>query len=184
MNRAALYLAAAALAAACANSPASTPDPFPALPQAEIEVATAGGIHRFRVWIAADGRSRARGLMFVREMPADRGMLFLFEVPEPAIFWMKNTYLSLDLVFVDPLGRVLNIARDARPFSLAPIESDGAVIAVLEVLAGTAERIGLAPGDRIELPSLRTTSGPSPWSGGEEASRRPLFPRQVGYLDY
>jgi len=161
MKWVALYLAGAALAVACANTPALTSNPFPSLPQAEIEVATAGGAHRFRVWIAADDRSRTRGLMFVREMPADRGMLFIFQVPQPAAFWMKDTYLSLDLIFIDPLGRVLNIARDARPFSLTPIESDGSVIAVLELSAGTAKRIGLAPGDRIELPSLRTTSPPA-----------------------
>lgn len=161
MRRAALYLAAAALAVACANTPAPTPDPFPALPQAEIEVATAGGAHRFRVWIADDDRSRTRGLMFVREMPTDRGMLFIFQVPQPAAFWMKDTFLSLDLIFIDPRGRVLNIARDARPFSLTPIESDGPVIAVLELSAGTAARIGLAPGDHVELPGLRTTSRPA-----------------------
>jgi hypothetical protein len=73
---------------------------------------------------------------------------------------MKNTYLSLDLIFIDPRGRVLNIARNARPFSLSPIESDGPIIAVLELSAGTASRIGLAPGDRIEVPGLRTTSPP------------------------
>lgn len=159
MRRAALYLAAAALAVACASTP--MPDPFPALPQAEIEVTTAGGAHRFRVWIAADDRSRTRGLMFVRELPLDRGMLFIFQVPQPAAFWMKDTFLSLDLIFIDPRGQVLNIARDARPFSLTPIESDGPVIAVLELSAGTAERIGLAPGDRVELPGLRTTSRPA-----------------------
>lgn len=161
MKRAALYLAGAALAVACANTPARTPDPFPNLTQAEIEVAAAGGTHRFRVWIADDDRSRTRGLMFVREMPADRGMLFIFQVPQPAAFWMKDTYLSLDLIFIDPQGRVLNIARDARPLSLTPIRSDGPIIAVLELAAGTAARIGLAPGDRIELPSLRTTSQPT-----------------------
>lgn len=150
-------LAAAALLAACANTPAPGADPFPALPQAEVEVSTASGNHRFRVWIAADDGSRTRGLMFVRELPADRGMLFLFGTPQPATFWMKNTYVPLDLVFIDPSGRILNIGRDARPFSLAPIESDGPVIAVLEVQAGTAVRIGLAPGDRVRLPTLRTT---------------------------
>jgi len=180
VNRAALYLAGAALAVACARSPAEPPDPFPALPQAEIEVATAGGAYRFRVWIAADDRSRTRGLMFVREMAAERGMLFLFEVPQPAAFWMKDTYLSLDLVFIDPLGRVLNIARNTRPFSLTPIESDGPVIAVLEVAAGTAERIGLVPGDRIELPSLRTTSRPETALQVAPIAKRSFFRAKVG----
>lgn len=158
MRRAALGLAGAALLVACANTPTPSKDPFPSLPQAEVEVTTESGTHRFRVWIAADDRSRTRGLMYVRELPADRGMLFLFPVPQPASFWMKDTYVPLDLVFIDPTGRVLNIARDARPFSLVPITSDGPVIAVLEVQAGTAARIGLVPGDRIRLPTLRTTS--------------------------
>lgn len=157
MKPATWFLVGAALLAACANTPAPATDPFPSMPQGEVEVATASGSHRFRVWIAADDRSRTRGLMFVRELPADRGMLFLFRTPQPATFWMKDTYVPLDLVFIDPTGRVLNIGRDARPFSLAPIESDGPVIAVLEVQAGTAARIGLAPGDRVQLPSLRTT---------------------------
>ena len=95
--------------------------------------------------------------MYVRELPADRGMLFLFERPQPVAFWMKNTYLSLDLVFIDPAGRVLNVATDAEPHSLSPIRSRGEALAVLEVLAGTAIRIGLRPGDRVGLPTLRTT---------------------------
>jgi uncharacterized membrane protein (UPF0127 family) len=95
--------------------------------------------------------------MFLRELPPDRGMLFLFDHPQEAAFWMKDTYLSLDLIFIDPTGVVANIAPAARPFSLDPIPSHGSVMAVLEVIAGTASRIGLAPGDRIDLPSLRTT---------------------------
>ncbi len=161
MRRAAAFLAGIALTTACASTPGPAADPFPRLPQADVEVATAAGTHRFRVWVAADDRSRNRGLMFVRELAADRGMLFVFEVPQPAAFWMKDTYIPLDLVFIDPAGRVLNISPDARPFSLAPIESDGPVIAVLEVVAGTAARIGLEPGDRVALPTLRTTFEPS-----------------------
>ena len=156
MKLGALYLAGAALVVACANSPAPPPDPFPALRQAEIEVATASGAHQFRVWIAADDRSRRRGLMFVQEMAGDRGMLFIFPVPQPATFWMKDTYISLELIFIDPLGRVLNVARDTRPFSLYPIRSVGPVIAVLELPAGTAARIRLAPGDPVTFPGLPT----------------------------
>ncbi len=84
--------------------------------------------------------------MFVREMPADRGMLFIFQVPQPAAFWMKDTYLSLDLIFIDPQGRVLNIARDARPFSLTPIRSDGPIIAVLELTGGNGRAHRSRPG--------------------------------------
>jgi hypothetical protein len=125
------------------------PTLFADLPRAEVQVITAGARHRFRVWIADTEPSRARGLMFVRELPADQGMLFLFERPQFAAFWMKNTYLALDLVFIAPDGLVVNIARDAEPFSESPIESVAPVKSVLELVAGTAERIGLAPGDRV-----------------------------------
>ena len=158
-------LAAGALVASCAGTLAPPKDLFPTLPRTEIQIETASGTHRFVVWIAADERSRQRGLMFVRELPPDRGMLFLFDRPQEAAFWMKDTYLSLDLVFIDPAGVVVNIASAARPFSLDPIPSDGPVIAVLEVTAGTASRIGLAPGDRVNLPSLRTAWRPSGASG-------------------
>lgn len=158
MRLAALVLSAVALAAACASTPAKAPDLFPSLQQAKLRVTTASGAHEFSVWIAADARSRERGLMFVREMPADRGMLFLFEFPQEVAFWMKNTVLPLDLVFIDEGGTVLNIAADAKPYSLDPIESDGEALAVLEVVGGTARKIGLKAGDRIALPSLRTTA--------------------------
>jgi len=146
-------LASLALVAACASAPALFPD----LQQAKLQAKTAQGTHDFSVWIAADDKSRERGLMFVRELPPDRGMLFLFEFPQEVAFWMKDTVLSLDLVFIDPAGEVLNIAANARPYSLDPIESQGRVIAVLEVVAGTARTIGLKPGDTITLPSLQTT---------------------------
>ncbi len=151
---------------------ASAQDPFAKLPQAEIEAQTATGKHRFQVWIAADDPSRERGLMFVRELPSGRGMLFLFEYPQQAAFWMKNTYIPLDLVFIDPAGVVLNIATDARPFSLEPIPSQGEAIAVLEIPAGTARSIGLTTGDRVTLPSLRTTGAAIPASQGSARTSR------------
>lgn len=157
MRRLAPLFAGAALVAACASTPARTPALFPSLQQARVQFTTASGVHAFGVWIAADDISRKRGLMFVRELPPGRGMLFLFEQPQPLVFWMKNTYLSLDLIFIDPAGRVLNIAANTRPHSLEPIPSDGEAIAVLEVVGGTARSIGLQPGDRLTLPTLRTT---------------------------
>ncbi len=168
-----LLFAAAALVLASANSPVKSAPPFPDLQQAEIEAKTRTGTHRFTVWIAADDPSRERGLMFVRELPPDRGMLFLFEQPEFAAFWMKNTYISLDLVFIDPDGVVLNVASHAKPHSLAPIPSDGPVIAVLEVVAGTAGRIALEAGDRVTLPTLRTTSAFPRSPKANRGARRP-----------
>lgn len=148
-------LALTALFAACANATDSALPLFPGLQQAELEVETKSGSHRFRVWIAADDESRNQGLMRVRELPSDHGMLFLFDRPQVVAFWMKDTYLSLDLVFIAPDGRVLNIAPHARPFSLDPIESHGPAIAVLEVLAGTVEDIALRPGDRVISPATQ-----------------------------
>jgi uncharacterized protein len=157
VRRLAPVIACAALVAACASTPARAPALFPSLQQARVQVTTASGVHEFGVWIAADDRSRERGLMYVRELPPGGGMLFLFEQPQPLAFWMKNTYLSLDLIFIDPAGRVLNIAANTRPHSLDPIPSDGEAIAVLEVLGGTARSIGLKPGNLLTLPTLRTT---------------------------
>jgi hypothetical protein len=162
MRHCAPLFAFVALVAACAGTLASAPALFPSLDQASVTVTTASGKHEFAVWIAADDRSREQGLMYIRELPPDRGMLFLFERPQPAAFWMKDTYLSLDLVFIDPAGRVLNVATDAKPLSLMPIRSSGEALAVLEVLAGTARKIGLEPGDQVELPTLRTTGRARP----------------------
>lgn len=169
-----LLIALAALAVACANTPAKRPSPqFADLPQSSLEVVTPSGAHRFDVWIAADDQSRERGLMYVRELPPGKGMLFLFEQPQPVAFWMKDTYVSLDLVFIGPDEFVVNVAENTEPLSLEPIESEGPVTAVLELVAGTAKRIGLGPGARIALPTLRTTSALSERSVPDPAGRVP-----------
>jgi uncharacterized membrane protein (UPF0127 family) len=157
MKPAALLLAAIAVAAACASTPDGAPALFPQLEQGKVQATTATGTHEFTVWIAADPMSQRRGLMYVRDMPPDRGMFFLFEFPHVIAFWMKNTYLSLDIVFIAEDGTVLNIAADAKPLSLDPIWSDGDALTVLEVRGGTAKKIGLKPGDHVSLTSLRTT---------------------------
>lgn len=152
--KAVLACVALVLAVACtADEPAyEAPPHLAGLPMSEVAVETSSGTHRFRVWIAADPASRANGLMLVHEMPPDYGMLFLFEQTQYTSFWMRDTVLPLDLVFVGADGRVVNIAHETRPFTEDPIPSAAPVIAVLEVLAGTAARIGLAVGDRIEMP--------------------------------
>lgn len=131
---------------------------FAGLPRSELQVVTASGTHRFQVWIAADDRSRERGLMFVRKLPPDAGMLFLFERPQFAAFWMKDTYLALDLIFIRADGVVVNVAENARPRTLDPIPSTAPVKAVLELLAGTAKRIGLSTGSRIVHPAFPDAS--------------------------
>lgn len=148
-------LALAGLAAACiADLDKGEPALFPDLAQAHIRVVTSSGPHEFKVWIADDEQSRARGLMFVESLPASQGMLFLFERPRFASFWMKNTYLSLDIVFIGPDDRVVNVARNTTPLSEGSIVSAAPAASVLEFVAGTAARIGLATGDRVTHPAF------------------------------
>jgi uncharacterized membrane protein (UPF0127 family) len=159
MTRLRRLLAIACLALTAASAAAGDlVSRFAGLPRSEIQVITQSGTHHFQVWIAADDRSRERGLMFVRKLSPDQGMLFLFERPQFAAFWMKNTYLSLDLVFIRADGVVVNVAENARPLTLDPIPSAGPVKAVLELLAGTSARIGLTAGSRILHPALASPS--------------------------
>ncbi|HEY3719518.1 MAG TPA: DUF192 domain-containing protein [Roseiarcus sp.] len=115
-----------------------------------LEITTASGQHVFQVEIANNEASREKGLMFRRFMPADRGMLFEFEKNQPVAFWMKNTYIPLDMVFIAPDGRVTHVAANAEPLSEAVVPSGGPCIAVLELNGGVAARIGLAPGDKVK----------------------------------
>lgn len=118
-----------------------------------------GAVHRFEVEVAATPAERARGLMFRRSLAPRAGMLFDFGRDEVARMWMKNTYLSLDMVFADRRGVVRRIARNTRPRSLDTISSRVPVRAVLEIRGGEAERIGLAPGGRIRHPVFGTRCG-------------------------
>lgn len=93
--------------------------------------------------------------MFRRSLADNAGMLFLYDRPQPVTMWMRNTYISLDMVFIAEGGRVHRIERATEPFSERVIDSGGNVVAVLELKAGTADRIGLAPGDRVRSPSLK-----------------------------
>lgn len=110
------------------------------------------GPHRFFVEIADTPAARGRGLMFRPHMASDHGMLFDFSADGEVTMWMHNTPLSLDMIFVRFDGTVHRIARSTTPYSQKIIASKGPVRAVLEVLAGTARRIGLKPGDRLDHP--------------------------------
>jgi uncharacterized membrane protein (UPF0127 family) len=114
-----------------------------------LTVQTAKGPQSFRVEVVDDEETRARGLMFRTELAADAGMLFDFRREESVYFWMKNTYLPLDMIFIRSDGRIRSIARDATPLSEEPIGSGGPVRFVLEVAAGTAARLGIRPGDAV-----------------------------------
>jgi len=117
-----------------------------------LEIATKNGVHVFGVEMAVTPEEQAKGLMFRRELPEGQGMLFDFQREQATSFWMKNTYISLDMIFIRADGRILRIAENTVPLSEALVSSGGPVRAVLEVIAGTCKRLGIAPGDRVAHP--------------------------------
>ena len=156
--RATLYAVLAALAAcspmsadagqkAAATAPAR--HPASGLAVVPLTIASANARHAFRVEIARSGEEQAKGLMFRTAMGANEGMIFPREPARQASFWMKNTVISLDLVFIGPDKRIESIAANAVPYSLSPLSSKGSVSAVLELNGGRAAQLGLAPGDRV-----------------------------------
>ena len=110
---------------------------------------------RFDIYFATDDAQRARGLMFVHEMPATTGMLFIYETDQYLSMWMKNTPLPLDMLFIDDAGTIVGIAEDTTPFSENVIASPGPVRYVLELNAGTAGRKGISVGDRARHHAIR-----------------------------
>lgn len=108
------------------------------------------GTHRLQVEVAASPREQQIGMMFRTRLARGKGMLFPFASPRPLTFWMENTVIPLDLVFIDARGRIANVAADARPYSRDLIPSRGPAIAVLEIAGGEAARLGLRAGDRVE----------------------------------
>jgi uncharacterized membrane protein (UPF0127 family) len=120
-----------------------------ALPIAKIAVDTPRGRHEFKVEVASDHASQQKGLMFRKTMAADAGMLFDFHTTVMTTFWMKNTILPLDIIFIRSDGAISSIAANAVPFSEAPIPSSEPVRAVLELNAGRAQALGLAPGNVV-----------------------------------
>ena len=144
-----------------ACSQAAQPSPTPAAQDAvhpvsglqviPLTVTTPGGeTHAFRVEVARTPQEQSRGLMFRTEMGSDEGMLFPYAQPQILSFWMKNTVLSLDLVFIGPDRRVVNVAANAVPYSEAPILSAAPAIATLELNAGRARELGIVAGARVD----------------------------------
>lgn len=121
-----------------------------------LSIVTQGGQRQnFQVEVARNDADRAQGLMYRRSMAPDRGMLFDFGRVEPVSMWMQNTYLSLDMLFVRPDGTIARIAANTEPLSTRTIPSGEPVLAVLELNAGTAAKLGIKPGDRIEHPIFK-----------------------------
>jgi uncharacterized membrane protein (UPF0127 family) len=123
--------------------------------RSELTIVSGGKRHLFQIELAISAEQMAQGLMFRRQMAPDAGMLFLHREERELSMWMKNTFIPLDMVFIAADGRITRIAQRTVPQSLATISSDGPAMAVLELNAGTAERLGIKPGDRVEHPGLR-----------------------------
>lgn len=121
----------------------------PNAPTEALTIETQGGPVRLNVEIADDEAERNHGLMYRDPLPDGRGMLFHFQEPERASFWMRNTPSSLDIIFIGVDGRILNIAAHTTPFSDASVPAAGMTRGVLEIRAGQAEALGIRPGDRV-----------------------------------
>ena len=117
-----------------------------------LEIVSKSGVHVFAVELAVTEEQRARGLMFRRSLPEGQGMLFKFEPDQVINMWMHNTYIPLDMIFIRSDGRILRIAENTKPQSDDIISSGGSARGVLEVIGGTARKLGLAPGDKVAHP--------------------------------
>ena len=144
--------------AACSPQPAaeatpaaqeSATHPVSGLPLIPLTVESLRGKHRFRVEVAETSEQQAKGLMFRTELGPDEGMIFPRNPHDYASFWMKNTPLPLDIIFIGPDGAINNIAAMTTPYSLEPVSSQGLAKGVLEIPGGRAAELGIAPGDKV-----------------------------------
>lgn len=124
--------------------------PVSGLPVVPLRIVHGDQTHNFRVELARTGEEQAKGLMFRTAMGLDEGMVFPMAPPRSASFWMRNTVIPLDLIFVGADGKILNIAANAIPYDETPLVSAGPVKAVLELNGGRAAQLGIAAGDRVE----------------------------------
>jgi uncharacterized membrane protein (UPF0127 family) len=143
-----LRIVAAAIVALCAlqgfSAQAASIQP--------LEIVTQSGVHVFSVEMATTEEEKTTGLMYRKELADGKGMLFDFSPEQQVSMWMKNTYISLDMIFIRADGRILRIAENTEPLSTKIISSGGLTKGVLEVIAGTAQKYGIAPGDRVGHP--------------------------------
>ena len=128
---------------------ASATHPVSGLEVIPLTVESLRGTHRFRVEVAGTAQEQARGLMFRTELGPDEGMIFPRNPPDLASFWMKNTPLPLDIIFVGTDGRINNIAAMTTPYSLESVASEGLASGVLEIPGGRAAELGIAAGDKV-----------------------------------
>jgi len=150
---ASLLLPALSLVTGCVPRPAS--ETAPSVPAPRVVVLTAAGASLpVDVELARSEAELARGLMHRRELGPEAGMLFLFPANEPRTFWMKNTLIPLDMLFIDDGGRVVGLVERAEPLTTSPRESGAPSRYVLEVNGGWAARHGVRPGDRVRFENV------------------------------
>jgi uncharacterized membrane protein (UPF0127 family) len=151
---AALWYILIALIVIISLSPMARPAMADSMRRETVVLATSAGSREISAEIAETEQQKQLGLMFRTSLGDMDGMLFVNARPEDVSMWMRNTYIPLDMIFIEPAGRVHRIEANATPFSERIIPSDGAVIGVLELKGGTAAKLGLKAGDRISSPSL------------------------------
>jgi uncharacterized protein len=114
-----------------------------------LSIVTDNSATLFAAEVADNDDLRGRGLMFRHVLPADQAMLFDFEKPRPAAMWMKNTYISLDMLFVRADGTIAAIAENTEPLSTQTISVEEPVLGVVELAAGTVKRLGIKRNDKV-----------------------------------
>ena len=141
------------LAVPAACQPASAPaleQSAAGLDQMTLTINSSGKVHRFTVEVARTPEQQQTGMMNRNSLAPDRGMIFPYETPQPVSFWMKNTVIPLDLLFIAPGGKILRIEENAVPYSLDQIPSGGPIEAVLELAGGRSAELKLKPGDQVD----------------------------------
>ncbi|NEX45808.1 DUF192 domain-containing protein [Rhodobacter sp. ETT8] len=126
----------------------------------QVEVRWPGGLARFSVEVADTEATRSRGLMFRESMPQSSGMLFVYDSPRRATFWMKNTLIPLDMIFADPAGRVTKVHANAKPQDVTTIDGGEGVKFVLEINGGLAARLGIPEGAELRHPAITDPAWP------------------------
>ncbi len=129
------------------------------LPISRLIVQNENGAHVFEVELATTRGQQRIGLMFRREMAKGHGMLFYYSSPQRVSFWMKNTYIPLDIIFIRENGTIANIVHNAEPHSLSPIKSRGSVVGVLELNAGLANKLEIKKGDIVHHEVFKNATG-------------------------
>ena len=144
-----------------------------------LEIVTKTGVQVFSVEMATTEEEKTTGLMYRKELADGKGMLFDFSPEQQVSMWMKNTYISLDMIFIRADGRILRIAENTEPLSTKIIPSGGLAKGVLEVIAGTAQKYGIEPGDRVAIRCSTATETDQPnvrrlpcWRRGLSVYRR------------